>query len=74
MRSASGMREPLIERRELPARIEVKIEPAGRTCRVFKITERGLGELANHAARLEAGAHGKGVTGVFNTPDKKGHV
>jgi len=66
MRSASG-REPLIERRELPQRIEVKIEPAGRTCRVFKITERGLGELVNHAARLEAGAIGKGKGGGFKS-------
>jgi hypothetical protein len=51
--------EPVIERRALPERIEVKIEPVGRTCRVFKITERGLGELASHAARLAAGAGNK---------------
>jgi len=64
-KSPTGMVEPVIERRHLPERIEVKIEPAGRTCQVFKITERGLGELVNHAARLEAGAIVKGKAGVF---------
>jgi hypothetical protein len=59
------MAEPVVERRALPERIEVKIEPAGRTCRVFKITQRGLGELASRAARLEAGAAAKGKGGVF---------
>jgi len=59
------MVEPVIERRALPERIEVKIEPVGRTCRAFKITEHGLGELASHAARLEAGAAGKVKAGVF---------
>jgi hypothetical protein len=58
------MNAPLVERRALPERIEVKIEPVGRTCRVFKITERGLGELVKHAGKLEAGAMGKGKGGV----------
>jgi len=40
----------------MPERLEVKIEPVGRTCRVFKITERGLGELVKHVGKLEAEA------------------
>ena len=61
------MNAPLVERRALPERIEVKIEPTWRTCRIFKITERGLGALVNHAGKLEAGA----AKGGFNTSHKK---
>jgi hypothetical protein len=71
------MNAPLIERRELAPRLEVQVRIVGgdpgapmRLTRYFRITERGMGELVAHAARLEAGA-GKGETGFFNNPVKK---
>ena len=66
------MNTPLIERRELAPRLEVQVRVVGgdpgtpvRLSRYFRLTERGMGELAAHAARLEAGAMGKGERGVF---------
>jgi hypothetical protein len=60
------MNAPLIERRELAPRVEVQVRVVGgdpgvpRLTRYFRLTERGLGELVNHAGKLEAGAAGKG--------------
>jgi hypothetical protein len=66
------MREPLVEHRELAPRLEVQVrvvsgEPGApmRFTRYFSLTERGLGELAAHAAGLEAGAAGKSARGGF---------
>jgi hypothetical protein len=64
------MNAPLIERRELAPRLEAQVravsaEPGApmRLTRYFRLTERGLGELVAHAARLDAGALGKGAAG-----------
>jgi hypothetical protein len=72
------MNAPLVERRELAPRLEVQVrvvsgDPGApmRLTRYFRVTERGLGELVAHAARLEAGAMGKGATGIFNNLNKK---
>ena len=72
------MTAPLVERRELAPRLEVQIrvvsgEPGGpmRLTRYFRLTGRGLGELVAHAARLEAGARGKGAFGFFGNSKKK---
>jgi hypothetical protein len=54
------MNAPLVERRALPERIEVKIEPVGRTCRVFKITER----WSNTRASSKRGQWGKVKAGL----------
>jgi hypothetical protein len=69
------MNAPLIERRALAPRLEVQVrvvsgDPGAsvRLTRYFRLTERGLGELVAHAARLEAGAAGKGEYGFFNNP------
>ncbi len=66
------MNAPFIERRELSPRVEVQIRVVSgmpgapmRLTRHFRLTERGVGELVAHAARLEAGAGGKGERGVF---------
>jgi hypothetical protein len=72
------MNAPLVERRELAPRLEVQVRVVGgdsgapmRLTRYFRLTERGLGELVAHAGKLEAGALGKGATGIFNNPNKK---
>jgi hypothetical protein len=72
------MNAPLVERRELAPRLEVQVRVVGgdsgapmRLTRYFSLTERGLGELVAHAARLEAGAAGKGEIGVFNPQLKR---
>jgi hypothetical protein len=66
------MNAPLVEHRELTPRVEVQVrvvsgEPGApmRFTRYFRLTEHGLGELAAHAGRLEAGALGKGARGGF---------
>jgi hypothetical protein len=78
MPEALRMNAPLVERRELAPRLEVQVrvvsgEPGApmRPTRYFRLTERGLGELVAHAARLEAGAAGKNEIGVLKNPIKK---
>ena len=76
------MNAPLVERRGLAPRLEVQVRVVSGDHRVtkkpgaryFSLTERGLGELVAHAARLEAGAVGKGERGGFNTPRQKAGV
>jgi len=73
------MNAPLVERRGLAPRLEVQVRVVSGDHRVtkkpgaryFSLTERGLGELVAHAARLEAGASGKGATGIFTIRIKR---
>jgi hypothetical protein len=64
------MNASLVERRERAPRLEVQVrvvsgDPGApmRLTRYFRLTERGLGELVAQAARLDAGALGKGAAG-----------
>jgi hypothetical protein len=68
----------LSERRELAPPLEVQVRVVGgdpgtpmRLSRYFRLTERGMGELVAHAARLEAGALAKGERGGFNKQKKE---